>query len=893
MARPEAQISGNSPVPGEIRDLNSYFKPEHPRLTGDMPQDSQRSDIETSQRSEAVLDAFFMNTIPAAVILDRDFHIVRTNAVFDQRFAGDAADLKGHTFWKIVPDADRQVLEDAVRTKKTVAGSARPFEFPVHPEWGVTYWDWKLVPVFDAAGAVDLLILSLNDVTEHVEVQAELTELAECFLAIIDYTPNGVLLAKPDGTVLSANQAANLYLKKNPAELRAFIRKETVDRDDPQGRQALPAGTETVRHRTEMLLRRPDGSHFPADVTTYLFRDRHGQLLSGMVIQDKTKWKKKEVDFRLSEEKFSKVFHYNQTPMAISRLKDGVYLDVNNKYAKMFGLKREEMLNQSSVALSLWTNPKKRERLLSRLSANEHVLNTETRYQKRNGATGYTISSFATIDINNEKCLLISAVDITERKKSEAALRVSEEKYSKAFYNNQMLLAIARLEDRVLLEVNDAFLDLSGYSREEIIGQSAVKLFSRGNPFSMQSVGDRLLKEGKLRNIEIKSRKKSGEVADLLYSFNLIEFNGVKCILGSGIDITELKQTRADLLLSEVRFHKTFNLSPQPMMIISADSGAYLEINDAFIKSSGYTREDIIGTKVMVTKNWADVSKCEQFLEKAAAERFVQNFESELFKKSGEIITCLISGAVISWQGEECILGIINDITELKRYESELARLDRLNLIGQMAAGIGHEIRNPMTTVRGFLQLMMKKDRYAPDLEFLELMIAELDRANAIITEFLSLAKTKTLGMEQQSLNQKIRNILPLMQADALKQDKNIELELGDIPHILMSKNEIHQMILNLVYNGLEAMTPGGCLTIKTYQEAAGVTLAVKDQGGLMPPEVLEKLGTPFFTTKDRGTGLGLAVCYNIAQMHNAVLDVENDSAGTTFYVRFKDSAPD
>jgi len=205
-----------------------------------------------------------------------------------------------------------------------------------------------------------------------------------------------------------------------------------------------------------------------------------------------------------------------------------------------------------------------------------------------------------------------------------------------------------------------------------------------------------------------------------------------------------------------------------------------------------------------------------------------------------------------------------------------------------MAAGIGHEIRNPMTTVRGFLQVLGGKERYVQDKEYMDLMIEELDRVNAIISEYLTLAKDKAVELKKQSLNQKVRSILPLLQADAIKQEKSIEVELGDIPYLVIDRNEIKQLILNLVRNGLEAMSPGGALTIKTCQDGDEVVLAVQDQGTGIPPEVLEKIGTPFLTTKENGTGLGLAVCYSIAQRNKAQIEIETGATGTTFKVRFK-----
>ncbi|MEL7568438.1 MAG: ATP-binding protein [Dehalobacterium sp.] len=230
---------------------------------------------------------------------------------------------------------------------------------------------------------------------------------------------------------------------------------------------------------------------------------------------------------------------------------------------------------------------------------------------------------------------------------------------------------------------------------------------------------------------------------------------------------------------------------------------------------------------------------------------------------------------------------MFDDITERKQHEQEIARLERLNLIGEMAAGIGHEIRNPMTVVRGFLQLLADKKEYVQESGYFTLMIEELDRANSIITEFLSLAKNKGVELKTQNLNNIIDALSPLIQASGLQNDKYINMELNDIPNLLLNEKEIRQLILNLVCNGLEAMHSGGSLTIRTFTEGKEVILSVEDEGQGIEPDVLEKIGTPFFTTKENGTGLGLAVCYSIATRHHATIKVKTDPCGTTFFVRF------
>jgi len=228
------------------------------------------------------------------------------------------------------------------------------------------------------------------------------------------------------------------------------------------------------------------------------------------------------------------------------------------------------------------------------------------------------------------------------------------------------------------------------------------------------------------------------------------------------------------------------------------------------------------------------------------------------------------------------------DISERKMFEKEMARLDRLNLVGQMAAGIGHEVRNPMTTVRGFLQLLGVKGEFEQFKGYFELMIEELDRANSIITEFLSLAKNKAVDLQPLSLDRLIENMFPLIQADAMLSDKEIIMELKDTAVLPLDEKEIRQLILNLVRNGLDAMSGGGKMMIRTSMDGEEVVLAVADEGSGIKTDDLEKIGTPFFTTKENGTGLGLATCYSIAARHNAEIHIDTGLSGTTFFVKFK-----
>ena len=237
--------------------------------------------------------------------------------------------------------------------------------------------------------------------------------------------------------------------------------------------------------------------------------------------------------------------------------------------------------------------------------------------------------------------------------------------------------------------------------------------------------------------------------------------------------------------------------------------------------------------------------------------------------------------------GKKEFICIDIDITEQKHFSRELERLDRLSLVGEMAAGLAHEIRNPMTTVRGYLQLLKNKHCTQEHANHYDLMIEELDCANKIITEYLSLAKNKSVKKEIHDLNQVITALLPLLSLEAARESKIIRWLPGDIRTLSLDKNEIRQLVINLVRNALDAVDHDGIIEICTLMNCETVVLQVQDNGKGIPEEILDKLGTPFITTKENGTGLGLAVCFSIASRHNARLLIQSNALGTSVSVKF------
>ncbi|HBV95851.1 MAG TPA: hypothetical protein DEF36_02205 [Desulfotomaculum sp.] len=267
-------------------------------------------------------------------------------------------------------------------------------------------------------------------------------------------------------------------------------------------------------------------------------------------------------------------------------------------------------------------------------------------------------------------------------------------------------------------------------------------------------------------------------------------------------------------------------------------------------------------------------------------------------KMVNEQIANLKMIALCTYQLDKCDIQQVYDIVNNHQFSfirckdtwdsGNLSKFDRIHIVSEIASSIAHEIRNPLTTVRGFLQLIQNKDTSNSFTNYFNLMIEELDRANVIISEFLSLSRNKEKNIKKENINDVLRAMFPLLQADAIKNNNEISMKLGDIFEISIDGNDIRQIILNLVRNGLEAMNAGGILTLSTHMKDEKVVLSVQDQGSGISEEIINKIGTPFITTKECGTGLGLAACYSIASQNNAHIHFHTGSSGTTFYVKFK-----
>lgn len=342
------------------------------------------------------------------------------------------------------------------------------------------------------------------------------------------------------------------------------------------------------------------------------------------------------------------------------------------------------------------------------------------------------------------------------------------------------------------------------------------------------------------------------------------------------------------------RLHQMLNAVP--LSIATVDRNGTVQFVNDMMKQTAReqlpcsTSNDLIGNPVSQFVEQTHAEKMEHNIREAVthgeANGLTVRYGSHVFRSQTVPLYGYAAGAPGETTGA---MLVIQDITELEMLRSELDNVDRLSLVGQMAASITHEVRNPMAVVRGFLQLMQEKSPESLHYYY-RIVMEELDRANSIINDFLSLAQNRIAEKEEAQLHDIIHELIPLLWADANLRGQSIELMLAhNVPNLYLNTKEIKQVVLNLARNGMEAMEEKGVLTLETTYDEKQVELFVRDTGPGIPRSSRDKLFEPFYTTKPKGTGLGLSMCHSIVERHHGTITVESEEGkGTVFKVTFK-----
>jgi two-component system nitrogen regulation sensor histidine kinase GlnL len=337
--------------------------------------------------------------------------------------------------------------------------------------------------------------------------------------------------------------------------------------------------------------------------------------------------------------------------------------------------------------------------------------------------------------------------------------------------------------------------------------------------------------------------------------------------------------------------------SLQDAIIVIDPGGRVRSVNQAAEELIGLSAQPLAGRPV--EQVFSDHRALRELVRKTLdSSRTHTDFDARLARQDGSQVAVSAVASVISDARGEArgVVLALRDQTRLRELEERLSRSDRLAALGTVAAGVAHEIRNPLAGLRGAAQLLEGESGFLPAFkEYTSVIIKEVDRLAAIVETLLSFASPRAPVLRPCNLHEILDNLLLLEQGPLRAFGVTVQRYYDpQLPEILADPAEIRQVFLNLLRNGVEAMPAGGELTIRTRyergsQRCRGLSVAVAefiDQGSGIDPEIERHLFTPFFTTKDGGTGLGLAICLRIVEDHGGAMEATSQlGRGSSFRV--------
>lgn len=331
--------------------------------------------------------------------------------------------------------------------------------------------------------------------------------------------------------------------------------------------------------------------------------------------------------------------------------------------------------------------------------------------------------------------------------------------------------------------------------------------------------------------------------------------------------VYERSRAEKRLAESEQRYKSLFENNPDGVCSFDRH-GRILTVNPALERITGYDAEELRMKTAHMLLLPEELDRWTWHFEKAMRGE-TQHFEQTLVDKRGrQSIMSFIHVPIVLNGVHHGVFVIAKDITERKRSDEILIKSEKLSVVGQLAAGVAHEIRNPLTSLKGFVQLLSSKvDGYET---YFDIMLSELDRINFIVSEFLVIAKPQVSRFQLKDTASILLNTVALVNTQAIMQNVEITTRLTEpLPTVLCDENQIKQVFINVLNNSIEAMPEGGVITIDVFRQEQDIVFRFSDRGIGIPEERIPRLGEPFYTTKEKGTGLGLMVSFKIIENHH------------------------
>jgi PAS domain S-box-containing protein len=424
--------------------------------------------------------------------------------------------------------------------------------------------------------------------------------------------------------------------------------------------------------------------------------------------------------------------------------------------------------------------------------------------------------------------------------------------------------------------INEEALRLMLYKREELLGKKIWSIF----PSAVHSTYYELYHKAMKEQIRVEFDAYYPPLA------SWFEIRVYPSPSGLSIYIHDITKNKGLSLQKEQHYESLFKYNPDAVFAFDTD-GNYLSVNPAMEQLLGHSADEFLGMSYTPLIPKDELEKTKEHFRKAA-KGITQHYETKAYHKNGHIIDVKVTNMPIIINNEVVgVYGVAKDITQDNQHKMMLLQAEKLTAVGQLAASIAHEIRNPLTSLKGFVYLIEQAGS-GRSKSYFEIMKDELKRIELITSELLYLAKPQAQEFKKEPIGPIIQDVILLLGSQALIHKVEISYsQIGDLPAVHCVGSQLKQVFINLIKNAMEAMHDGGEIKIiaaSQYEDT--IAIDVIDQGQGIPQELISKIGSPFYTTKETGTGLGMMATQQIIHSHGGTLEITStEGQGTTIHI--------
>jgi PAS domain S-box-containing protein len=738
--------------------------------------------------------------------------------------------------------------------------------------------------------------------------EAALRASEERWRKLFESSAAGMALSRLDGVFTAANPALQRMLGRTEEEIVGHSFLEL----NPEEERAATAealakfrGGSLTERQVEKKYLRKDGNPVWLDITTTLVpaTETTGPFLQAvyMDITDRVHF---EAALRASEERWRRMFETSAAGMATAHL-DGGFTAANPALQRMLDRTEDEILGRTAMEITHEDERVETENVVARFrSGLQQEYHVEKRYLKKNGSPVWLNVTTTLVPATETADPFLQAIyiNITDRKRTEAALRASEERWRAMFETAPVGITMLDFEHRRYLAANAVFQRMTGYTEDELRQLTALDLTHEDDRGAAQT----RINAGVIGGQQKRYRRKDGGViwADVS-AFVVLATDSTPTFLGAVVvDITDRKRAEAALRASEERWRTVFEAAAVGIATTDLDH-RYVTANETYQRMTGYTEGELQNLTPEEITYGDDLAATRRFLDGIfTGLHRSYRIEKRYRRKDGEVVWADVNPFFVpATEGTPALCAaFVVDITERKRAEealqqaqADLARLNRVMLLEEMAASIAHEVNQPIAAVitnanAGLRWLGARQ----PDLDEVRQTLARIvrdgTRAGEVTSRIRGLVKKMPPRRELSDINETIRDAIALTQTEMQRNGVRWHSRLAvELPLVSADRVQLQQVLINLIVNAVEAMAgigeaPRELTIVSDIIDRDGLLIEVQDTGPGFDPEKLDRFFQSFYTTKPEGVGMGLAISRSIVEAHGGRLSAaQNQPRGAVF----------